>query len=137
MPEIQVIVSWSGSGREITRASVSLDGITQWLIELVIRMQRLAHSLDAATMRFGVEGSPFSTGPAGISALVHGTKMTNATDMELRISVFMMSRMNVCSVCRQESPEIPFTNCRFCGDTNAFHHGRCCTMNPHMRNHDI
>ena len=45
MPDIQVIVSWSGSGREITRASVSLDGITQWLIELVIRMQRHAHSL--------------------------------------------------------------------------------------------
>lgn len=129
MAEIRVIVSWC-TGREITRDLVPMQGITQWLIELVSRFERDMGTtqLNAATMRFGVEGSPFTTGPAGIGALIHGTQ-----NMELRILVTAMSQANSCEICGEESSEIPFASCRYCGITNAFHHGRCCHMNPHLR----
>ena len=131
MAEIRVIVSWSTSGREITRELVPQDGINQWLTELVIRFERDmgTTSLNAATMRFGVEGSPFTTGPAGILHLIHGTRMTNLLDMELRIQVTAMAQMQACEICGEESPEIPFTDCRYCGVSPSLHHGRCCPMN--------
>ena len=149
---IRVIVSWSTSGREITRDLVSHSGITQWLTELVLRLQGALHESDfgtppsvidggvssnllfAATMRFNVEGSPFSTGPSGITSLIHGTRVISADgteppEGELRIQVTALHQLNVCEICGESSPDIPYTECRFCGVQNSYHHARCCMMN--------
>ena len=127
MAQIRITVSGAVTGQEIIRASVPINGITQWLIELASRPDGdiWASIPRYSTLRFGVEGSPFTTSAAGISALIHGTR-----DMELRILVTVMAEMPLCEICGESTPEIPFANCRFCRITNAFHHGRCCRMNP-------